>query len=129
MRRLKPHLSYANVVATIALVVAVSGGATAVAITASKNSVTTQSIRKGAVRAKTLGPVVVRTATGDVQATAKCAQGERVLGGGGTVDVQGAGAGAIQKSSPAADGWFVLGYPTSGTPTLTIRAYAACLKQ
>jgi len=128
VKRLKPHLSYANVVATLALIVAISGGATAVAITASKNSVTTKSIRKGAVRAKALGPVVSRTAQGDFQAIARCKPSERVLGGGGSVDPA-SGAGAIQKSQRADNGWGVVAITVEGTPTsLGVRAYAYCLK-
>ena len=65
LQRLRPRLTYANTVATLALIVAVSGGATAIAITASKNSVTTKSIRKGAVTAPKLGPIVVRSATAE----------------------------------------------------------------
>lgn len=130
MKLLKPHLSYANVVATLALIVAVSGGATAIAITAAKNSVTTKSIRKGAVRAKTLGPVVVRTATGDVQAIARCGKGERVLAGGGTADISGGPAlGALQKSTPAGNGWFVLAGKDGQPGALSVQAYAICLRK
>ncbi len=47
MDRLRRHLTYANVAATLALIVAVAGGTTAIAMkaTAPKNSVTTKSIR------------------------------------------------------------------------------------
>lgn len=120
MRRLRPHLTYANVVATLALVLAVSGGTAAIAITASKNSVTTKSIQKGAVRAKNLGPVVVRTQTGPGigQGIAKCAKGERVIGGGGTA------APPMIASVPQGNGWLVSG---SGAGDAT--AYALCLKR
>jgi len=126
VKRLKPHLSYANVVATLALIVAISGGATAVAITASKNSVTTKSIRKGAVRAKALGPVVERTVTGPVQATARCQKGERLLGGGGAVDPS-SGSAVLRKSEPSGNGWFVLAEQVQ-PGTLSVRAEALCLK-
>ncbi len=54
--RIRKHLSYSNVVATLALVIAVAGGTTAIAgkVTAPKNSVTSKSIREGNVTAKDL---------------------------------------------------------------------------
>ena len=118
MRRLRPHLTYANVVATIALVLAVSGGTAAIAITASKNSVTTKSIQKGAVRAKNLGPVVVRTQTGPGigQGIAKCAKGERVIGGGGIATD------SLRTSVPLGNGWQATSFGGSETT-----AYALCL--
>jgi hypothetical protein len=128
LRRLRSNLTYANVVATIALVVAISGGATAIAITASKNSVTTKSIRSGAVRASDLGSTVVRTGHGSGQATALCAKGERVLGGGGTVDGADPALSALKKSHPSGSGWFVLAGQT-GPGTLTTTAYAICLRR
>lgn len=120
MRRLRPHLTYANVVATLALVLAVSGGTAAIAITASKNSVTTKSIQKGAVRAKNLGPVVVRTQTGPGigQGIAKCAKGERVIGGGGIASP------SVVTSVPLGNGWQV---NSNGTGDAT--AYALCLRR
>jgi hypothetical protein len=44
------HLTYANVVATLALVIAVGGGATAIALSLPKNSVHSKQIAKGAVK-------------------------------------------------------------------------------
>ena len=61
MRR---HLTYANVVATLALVVAVGGGSTAIAISAKKapkNSVTSAAIRDGSVTGKDLAAVRVES--------------------------------------------------------------------
>jgi hypothetical protein len=55
-------LTYANVVATIALVLAVSGGATAIALSLPKNSVTSKQLAKGAVKTVDLGK---DAATGD----------------------------------------------------------------
>jgi hypothetical protein len=49
LRRLRPRLSYANVIATLALFIALGGGAYA-AVTAPKNSVTSRSIRNGQVK-------------------------------------------------------------------------------
>jgi hypothetical protein len=49
LRRLRPRLSYANVIATIALFIALGGGAYA-AVTAPRNSVTSRSIKDGQVK-------------------------------------------------------------------------------
>ncbi len=56
----RPRLSYANVTATIALLVAVAGGTTAIAgvAKAPKNSVVAKSIKKGNVTAKKLTTTV-----------------------------------------------------------------------
>ena len=56
MNWLRRNLSYANVTATLALVIAVAGGTTAIAMkaTAPKNSVTTKSIRPYNVTARDL---------------------------------------------------------------------------
>jgi hypothetical protein len=60
--RMREHLTYANVVATIALVLAVGGGATALALTLPKNSVHSKQIAKGAVKTSDIGKDAV---TGD----------------------------------------------------------------
>ncbi len=64
MHRLRTHLTYANVAATLALVIAVAGGTTAIAMkaTAPKNSVTSKSIRPYNVTARDLTRLIeVRT--------------------------------------------------------------------
>jgi len=48
--RLKSHLTYANAMATLAMFIALGGGA--YAVTASKNTVTSKSIRTGAVKSE-----------------------------------------------------------------------------
>jgi hypothetical protein len=48
-QRLRPHLTYANVTSTLALFLVIAGGA-AFAASAPKNSVTSKSIRNGAVK-------------------------------------------------------------------------------
>ncbi len=101
----RPRLTYANVVATAALVVAVSGGATAVALNLRKGSVTTKSIRKGAITAPKLGPVVVRSATAEgpfAQVRAACLKGERLISGGGGATGPGGGTTSVFFSRPAA---------------------------
>ena len=126
LRNLKPKLTYANVVATLALIVAVSGGATAVAISVSKNSVTTKSIRKGAVTAPKLGKVTTRlaTATGTT-AVARCLKGEQLLGGGGTTS--GPGPAALTGSAPSGNGWRAFADITG--PSTINTAYAICLRK
>lgn len=56
MRDARRHLTYANVVATLALIVAVAGGSTAIAISAKvkKNSVGSKQIKNGSIRAEDL---------------------------------------------------------------------------
>ena len=82
---MRKHLSYANVVATLALIVAVAGGTTAVAISgkAAKNSVTSKSIKDGSVTGKDLAGV--RVGVFDSATTATCLPGERLLSGGGSL--------------------------------------------
>jgi len=46
--RLRPKLTYANVIATLALVIAIGGGAYAVGV--AKNSVRSKQIKDGSVR-------------------------------------------------------------------------------
>ena len=50
VEKLRAKLTYANVVATIALFLAVGGGATAIALSLPKNSVTSKQLAKGAVK-------------------------------------------------------------------------------
>lgn len=58
----KPRLSYANVVSTLALVLAVGGGATAIALSLPKNSVHSKQIAKEAVKTSDIAKDAV---TGD----------------------------------------------------------------
>jgi hypothetical protein len=58
----KPRLSYANVVATLALVLVVGGGATAIALSLPKNSVHSKQIAKEAVKSSDIAKDAV---TGD----------------------------------------------------------------
>jgi hypothetical protein len=64
---LRERFTYANVVATVALVLAVTGGATAIALSLPKNSVTSKQLAKGAVK----NPDIAKGAvTGDKVKTA-----------------------------------------------------------
>jgi hypothetical protein len=82
--RLKKSLSYANVVATLALIVAVAGGGTAIALSVGKNSVTTKSIKPGNVTARDL--TGIRVVSGEIPGagggSVNCAPNERLLAGG-----------------------------------------------
>ncbi len=146
MTSLKGKLSYANVAATIALVLAVAGIPSAAAITAGKvkkNSITSKQIKPGAIRASDLAGGAVtaaKIADGNVtapklagthlatdedqspgpgQALAVCPASERMLGGGAST-----GGAAIHTSAPVGIGqWRVFAESSNFTT-----AYALCLK-
>jgi hypothetical protein len=122
MRRIRRHLSYANVASTFALLVAIAGGTTAIAgSNAPKNSVTSNSIKPHNVTSRNLAGLRVVQASGQFSAFAACRGGERLLGGGGSAP-PGDDLGA---SRPGSNGWFV--QQGSGPDTHMI-AYAICLK-
>ncbi len=60
---MRAKLSYANVTATLALIVAVAGGSTAIALSVGKNSVRASSIKAGNVTARELAGVTDRVGT------------------------------------------------------------------
>jgi hypothetical protein len=121
MHRLKPHLSYANMAATLALIIAVAGGTTAIAGgKAAKNSVASSSIKPFNVTAGDLAGIRIVQVNGQVSAFAPCRRGERLLSGGG-----GAG-GPLGASRPGENGWFV--QQGSGPEDRPVIAYAACLR-
>ena len=60
---MRAKLTYANVVATLALIIAVAGGSAAVALSIGKNSVKASSIKAGNVTARELAGVRVVRAT------------------------------------------------------------------
>jgi hypothetical protein len=139
MQRIRRHLTYANVAATLALIVAVAGGTTAIAgkTTARKNSVTNKSIRDGNVTAKELAGLtrvsaqtqIVDATAGDGvfatgEAVAHCPQGWRVLTGNGAatgnrVYLQGTGPASI-------DSWEAGGATDNGGTAL-VSVTAFCL--
>jgi hypothetical protein len=138
MHRLRTHLTYANVAATLALVVAVAGGTTAIAMkaTAPKNSVTSKSIRPFNVTAKDLTGLVEVTAKnsfndpqpsdgifGGTTAVASCPPGTRVLTGGGFVDNVHA---HLAGSQPINEGWSVSA-SGDGTNEARVTSFAWCL--
>jgi hypothetical protein len=121
MHRLKPHLRYANVAATLALIIAVAGGTTALAGSkAAKNSVASSSIKPFNVTAGDLAGSRIVQVNGQVSAFAPCHRGERLLGGGGSTG------GPLGASRPGGNGWFV--QQGSGPEDRLVIAYAVCLK-
>ena len=119
--KLRDKLTYANVAATLALVVAVAGGTTAIAANkAPKNSVASSSIKPYNVTAGDLAGIRVATAFGQFKVVASCRGSERLLGGGGDV------AGGIGASQPENNGWSVEQASASGN--LPVSAFALCLK-
>jgi hypothetical protein len=140
MDRLRRHLTYANVTATLALIVAVAGGTTAIAMkaTAPKNSVTSKSIRPYNVTARDLTRLIaVRSQTtfsdpgppdgtfASASATAPCPAGTRVITGGGFVDTNQA---SLVGSDPISEGW-VVSAKADGTNQATITVIARCLSK
>src|SRR4051812_3260878 len=119
MHRLRSHLTYANVAATLALVIAVAGGTTAIAMkaTAPKNSVTSKSIRPFNVTARDLtrlievreqaifnDPAPADGTFNGATATAICPAGTLLITGGGAVDNVRA---SLSGSLPTHDAWIV----------------------
>ncbi|MGA8803267.1 MAG: hypothetical protein WB866_01140 [Solirubrobacterales bacterium] len=124
MQRVRRHLTYANVAATLALVIAVAGGATAIAGgKAAKNSVASSSIKPHNVTASDLAGIRVVQVTGQFSAFAPCSKGERLVGGGGSSVP--AAVSDLAVSRPGNGGWLV---QQSEGPDTLMAAYALCLK-
>jgi hypothetical protein len=125
MRRLRRHLTYANVAATLALLIAIAGGTTAIAgSNAPKNSVTSSSIKPFNVTARDLAGIRIVEADAQFSAFARCAKRERLVGGGGSPIPPG-GIVDLGVSRPGDNGWFV---QQGGGPDKLMAAYALCLK-
>jgi len=125
MRRIKSHLSYANVAATLALLIAIAGGTTAIAGSkAPKNSVVSSSIKPFNVTARDLAGIRVVEVDAQFSAFARCAQGERLIGGGGSSIP--AGFPDLAVSRPNSNGWLV---QQGDGPNTLMAAYALCLKR
>jgi hypothetical protein len=139
MQRLRPHLSYANIVATLALVVAVAGGTTAVAVSAGKKKgavvrVTKGSdvskkgnVRSGHVTASKLAgvDVVQRRFTVSVPGNvAECPSGEQLVGGGAVIHPSSPPGTALESSGPNGNGW--LGIASQASADYSV--YALCLR-
>ena len=136
MTSLRGKLSYANVVATLALVLAVAGIPSAVAITANKvkkNAVGTKQLKNGSVTAAKLANgnvtasklagarVVTRTDPG-LGSRVACQAPERLVAGGAKATGDAVTLSIPDSSDPNA--WFA-GVGLGGT---SATAYAVCLK-
>ena len=134
---LRRHLNYANVAATAALIIAVAGIPTAIAVSkGAKRSdinskgkirtghVTTAKLADGSVTAAKIAGVDVVQAAGNGGATVTCPAGERLLGGGG--DIPSGGGAALQRSQPEGNGWHA--GQNAGTGNSSVTVYALCLK-
>jgi hypothetical protein len=123
MGRVRGHLSYANVTATVALLIAVAGGTAIAANNASKNSVTSSSIKPFNVTARDLAGTRVVEVDAPFSAFAQCAKGERAIGGGGSSIP--AGFPDLAVSRPSGNGWLV---QQGEGPNTLMAAFAICLK-
>ena len=126
-------LTYANVMSTIAVVIAIAGGSTAVAVTvnASKKSdvnkkgniragrVTAKKLADGAIAAAKLGDIQLFQASGNPAATASCPAGTRLFAGGGGT----AAPAALATSQPEGNAWLAV-----SDTGVNVTAYALCLR-
>ncbi len=137
MQKLRGKLTYANVAATLALIVAVGGGSTAIAVSVNASKKTDVNkkgnIRAGRVTAKKLADANVTAAklagidvvqaNGTNGALATCPDGERLLGGGARMNTFPAGGGELTVSAPEGNGWHA-----AARGPADIDAFALCLK-
>jgi hypothetical protein len=137
---IRKHLSYANVTATLALVVAIGGG-TAFALRG-KGTVTSYKIRNGNVTGVDLSSTKIVTKAFSVPDTKAsddewggggtavfCPRGFRLIGGGGAAPPGSSGRAAISRSSPNGDGgWTVTAQQDSGK-TQHGYAFALCIRK
>jgi hypothetical protein len=138
MQRIRRHLTYANVMSTLAVAFAIAGGSTAIAVSvnASKKSdinpkgniragkVSTKKLANNAVASSKLGQIEIVQATAVNEAMASCPPSARLLSGGGAV-AGGIGA-AVARSLPKDNGWQAT--INSGVGAQEITAYALCLR-
>jgi hypothetical protein len=121
MRQIRRHLTYPNVTSSLALVIAIAGGTTAIAgSNAAKNTVTSSSIKPYNVTARDLAGIRTVQVIGQFKAFAPCARNERLIGGGGGAT------GGTRISAPDDNGWSV--EQDSGPQNQPVVAYALCLK-
>ena len=124
MSRIRRHLSYANVAATLALAIAIGGTTTAIAVNkAAKNSVTSSSIRPFNVTAQDLAGIRIAETDAQFSAFAQCGKKERLIGGGGSSIPPGFP--DLSVSRPGGNGWLV---QQGEGPNTLVAAYAMCLR-
>jgi hypothetical protein len=139
MQRLRRHLTYANVAATVALLIAVAGGTTAIAskVTAPKNSVTTKSIRPHNVTARNLTKIVTVTREASFSdpvppdgvysgtiASSGCPPGTRIISGNALIN--GGSNTFLTSSGQTGVGWNASGR-SDGGGKVTLTVTANCL--
>jgi len=134
MSSIRNKLTFANVMASIAVFAVLGGSAYAAAKIGAndikKNAVRTKHIKNGEVGAADLGAVVRRTeSTAGTSSprteTVDCEPGEQVIAGGGGIPSPGA-AHTLARSEPLTNGWSVTAH---GSGTWTLNAYALCLEK
>lgn len=127
---IRTKLTYANVVATLALIVAVAGGSTAIAIS-SKQKISGKLIKPGTITTKQLkdgsitGPKLARIdrvwvvgSSPNNSTKATCPQGSVLLGGG----VAGSALNSVDQTAPSLDeSW-------SGSSNGAFQVAAMCLR-
>jgi hypothetical protein len=110
MKRIRPRLTYANVTATIALLLALGGGGAYAASKLKKNSVTSAAIRNGQVKTKDLAKNAV--------VSSKIKDGQV-----GSADVKDGGVGAVDVAP--AEGFHLVGQP--GEPAFSNGGEGDCI--
>lgn len=145
----RPRLTYANVMATIAVLLALGGGSFAVAshltVRASdikRNAVRAKHIKRKQVKAAELTKVVARDKIVQVapeqgaEARARCRRGEDVISGGATwgVGLTATDLAALRlvDSERAGRGWRARGfngYPAATGEPFPFRVFAYCLRR
>lgn len=135
MTRFRRHLTYANVAATLALVLAIGGGS-AMAL-GGKNTVRSDEVKNGQITARDLAAVRAVTAAGSLSdpakdgqvsygsATARCRSSEQILGGGAS-NTPGDSPSSVVESKPVGNAWQVVIAADAGG-TKPIAATALCL--
>jgi hypothetical protein len=139
--QVRKHLSYANAAATLALVLAIAGGSTAIAVTvnASKKSDVNKKgkIRAGRISAPKLASIRLEskafpdagTAPGEV--SLGCQPGERLITGGASVppgvDPATATQNKLLSSHPGPNNTWMASYETNVSPHPPLTLYIACL--
>ena len=134
MSAIRSRLTFANVMASIAVFGVLAGGAYAAATIGpndiKKDAVRTKHIKNGEVGARDLNAVVKRSDSSVGSATPRttsvsCESGEQVVGGGGGIPSPGT-AHTLARSEPSTNGWSVTAH---GSGTWTLQVYALCLQK
>lgn len=138
-KRFRFELSYANVAATVALLLALGGGTTAIALRGN-NTVGTKDIRPGNVTGRdlsqirvvrkvfTLAPPSMSGISSDFFIL-KCPRGTRVVGGGGNISASAPGRGWMTRTDVNGNGWQITASLADTTEPASVAVTALCLKR